>query len=640
MMNKKILIFIIALTGILNGNAQEYLTSFGNSQDVDNQRDNREVCATLPFFDDFSTSYKYTDDSKWIKNNVFVSSNFPMMPVNYNAATFDVVDRYGKIYSRGSSNPFIGDTLKSVKIRLDSLDNQHLAPGDSLYFSFYYQPGGYGDSPERFDSLVLQFGYGYDVEVYDSTNNHSYTERHTAWRQMWAVEGVELDTFLLGCGENQYFKKVMIPITDTCFFVEDFQVLFFNYGTLPTTMYPNDRSNMDMWNIDFVYLDKNRSFDGDHYPLVSLTETMPSFLKRYQSMPYKHYKENPIAAILNEFDINMTNLDANSHQVKYSCEVVDNNSSWNYSYERNPFIINQYQNVGVASEHIMMGNFIYPYNESFDTTSYTIRHYIEVVDAQSGEVRGDSIVRRQGFYNYFAYDDGTPEMGYGLVPSDTYFATQFNVQRLDTLRGVQLLFNRTFNDANFNFFDIVVWRDNNGKPGEEIYRLENQRPKWNDSIEYNFSYYKFNQVVKVNGTFYVGVRQRYSKTINIGFDSSKDNHQYNFYNVGEGWKNSAFPGSIMIRPVMGKKGYFAGVDENQDVTLNVYPNPAQNIIHIDGLDESLCDEIVIYDITGRAVKHYSYSNELNISELQNGAYMLRVVFKDGSNNTSKLLISK
>ena len=643
MMNKKIFIVLLAFAGVLSGNAQEYLTGFNYSEQeevAENQTDRWDVYATLPFFDDFTKSYKYTDDSKWLQNNVYVSNNFPMYPVSHNVATFDVADRYGKIYSRGSSNPFIGDTLKSVKIRLDSIGNQLLTPADSLYFSFYYQPGGYGDSPEHFDSLVLQFGYGYNVEVFDSVSQHYYTERHTAWRQMWATPGIELDTFLLSCNENQYFKKVMIPIVDTCFFVEDFQVLFFNYGTLPTTMYPNDRSNMDQWNVDFIYLDRNRSLENDTYPLVSLTGTVPSFLKRYQSMPYKHFKENPISAILNDFDISMANLDVNTHEVKYACEVEDNNSSWSYSYNTNQMVITQYHDVGVSTNHIEMYNFIYPYNESFDTTSYTIRHYVEVIDEHSGEVRGDTIIRHQGFYNYFAYDDGTPEMGYGLVPSDTYFAAQFHVTKLDTVSGVQILFNRTFNDANFNFFDIVVWRDNNGKPGEILYSLENQRPKWNDSIAYNFSFYKFNEVVKVNSVFYIGIRQRYSKSINIGFDSSIDNHQYNFYEVGGGWKNSAYPGSLMIRPVMGKNGYFVDVEENQEVTLNVYPNPAQNVVHINGLDADCCDEILISDVTGRVVKRSQYSNELNVSELQDGAYMISIVMADCLYKTSKLLISK
>ena len=134
MMNKKIiLIILLAFVGVLNGNAQEYLTAFGDDvQDkvAENQRDGWEIGVSLPFFDDFSTSYKYTDNSKWLFNNVYVSSNFPMFPINHNAATLDVADHFGKIYSRGSSTPFIADTLKSVKIRLDRLDNQALTPAD------------------------------------------------------------------------------------------------------------------------------------------------------------------------------------------------------------------------------------------------------------------------------------------------------------------------------------------------------------------------------------------------------------------------------------------------------------------------------------------------------------------------------
>lgn len=360
-------------------------------------------------------------------------------------------------------------------------------------------------------------------------------------------------------------------------------------------------------------------------------------------MPYKHFKENPINELdVDGFDIYLSNLDMNMHQVKYSCEVEDNNTGWFYRYDANPFVINQYQSHGVMTQHILMNDFIYPYDVPADTTSFTIRHYIEVVDEHSGEVEGDTLERHQGFYNYFSYDDGTPEKGYGLVPDDTYLAVQFKVSTLDTLSGVQMLFNRTFNDANFNFFDIVVWRDNNGKPGEIIYTLSDQRPSWNDSLIYNFSFYKFDEVVKINSVFYVGLRQQYSKSINIGFDSSSDNRQYNFYDAGEGWKNSSFPGSIMIRPVVGKTAYFVGVDENQEGAnnLTVYPNPANNVIYIDGVDEYNCKEILIYDLTGKAVKQYSYSNTLNVNDLNDGVYFLKVVDNNGGYKTAKLLISK
>ena len=642
-MNKRfVLTILLAVFCVFNGKAQEYLTGFNGLPQEETQNSDRDAVAALPFFDDFSKLAYIPDQSKWMSRNVFVNSGFPKFPVNFGAATFDVVDQYGKVYSRGSSNPFIADSLLSVKIRLDSLGNQALTPADSIYFSFYYQPGGFGDSPERDDSLVLQFGYGYDKTVFDTILQDSVIWRLTKWKQVWASEGMTYETFIDSLDENHYFKKVMIPIVDPHFFVEDFQILFYNYGTLPTTMYPNDRSNMDMWNIDFVYLDKNRSIENDTYPTVSFSNPSPTLLKRYSSMPYKHYKENPINEINSVFNMYLTDMDINAHEVRYSCEIDDNNSDWHYSYIDNPFIINQYWNVGVVQDSIVMGDFIYPYSLPVDTTSFTIRHYIDVIDEHGDVVKGDSIVYHQGFYNYFAYDDGTPEMGYGVTPSDTYFAMQFKVTKLDTLSGVQMLFNRTLNDANYNFFDIMVWKDNNGKPGQVLYTLKDQRPIWDDEQMYRFSYYEFDKTVKVNSTFYVGIRQQYSKTINIGFDSSTDNHKYVFYEVGEGWKNSSFPGSLMIRPVMGKNPYYVGIEENQEVTcgLNVYPNPTNNVVRIEGIDADSCKEIVIYDLAGRAVKQYQYCNELNVSELQNGVYMLRVINNDGSFETVKLLITK
>lgn len=642
-MNKKISLIILFAVFCMNGFAQEYLTDFyGGVSEMRQQKSRNDAAVTLPFFDDFRGNGAYLNQGKWQSLCVIANSGFPYKPVNQRAATLDVIDEFGKVYSRGSSNPFIADSLLSVRIRLDSVENHALTPADSVYLSFYYQPGGRGDSPEENDSLVLQFGYGYDYKIFDTVTQDSVTVRGVAWKQMWATKGMSFETFLIDCDENQFFKKVMIPITDSRFFVEDFYLLFFNYGTLPTTMYPNDRSNMDQWNIDFVYLDKNRNIDNDTYPLVSFTETAPSFLSRYKSMPYKHYKENPIAAIKNDFDMFLTNLDVNDHQIRYSCEVTDNNSNWQYSYQNQPTIISKYAMQGVDSLYVTMGDFIYPYNNQYDTTTFTIRHKIEVVDEHSGEVSGDVMVCEQGFYNYFSYDDGVPEKGYGLVPDDTYMAAQFNVTRLDTLSGVQILFNRTFNDANYNFFDIVVWRDNNGKPGDVIYTLENQRPIWDDSLVYNFSYYEFDEVVKVNSIFYVGIRQQYSKSINIGFDTYNDNSQYCFYETGSGWKNTSFAGSFMIRPVMGRNPYFIGIDENQEVTkkLQIYPNPATDVVYLEGISEENCNEILIYDVSGRVVKRDIYHKLLNISDLSDGVYFLHINMKDGSSDTSKLFIIK
>ena len=130
MMNKKFVLTILFATFILiDGKSQEYLTGFvGGIPENEFIETRDEVVATLPFFDDFTNHDVYPDATKWQSKDVFVNSGFAKMPVNYRTATFDLLDLYGKVYSHGSSNPFIADSLLSVKIRLDSIGNHVLTP--------------------------------------------------------------------------------------------------------------------------------------------------------------------------------------------------------------------------------------------------------------------------------------------------------------------------------------------------------------------------------------------------------------------------------------------------------------------------------------------------------------------------------
>lgn len=623
----------------LCGNAQEYLVGFGNGADTRDGQQRivyNDNVATLPFFDDFTELGNSPSQQRWQGYCVFTNSGFPYLPVNYRAATLDLVDEQGAVYNNGSSSPFIADSLMSVAIRLDSLDGRALTPADSLYLSFYYQAGGYGDAPDKNDSLVLCFGYGYDELVVDPETGFEVVYERTAWRHIWSIGGMDFDST---------FTKVMIPITDTCFFKERFYILFYNYGTLPTTMYPNDRSNMDMWNIDFVYLNAGRTSNPfikeDTYPKVSLTGQKPLMLKRYSSMPYRQYAEtSPEVSMNYKVVMFSTNLDSMNHHVHYYCDVENNSNGTVYHVNDTDFVLNQYAADGVAMHNILLKNFRFPDNIQADSASFTIRQYIDVVDQYGATVAGDSIVSNQGFYNYFAYDDGIPEKGYGLTPDDTYMATQFNVATPDKLYGVQLLFNRTYNDANFNFFDIYVWGNNDGKPGNVIYVLENQRPEWSDNM-YEFTYYEFDNPVNVSGTFYVGIRQQEKKSINIGFDTSRDCSAYNFFKVNSYWEPSQFSGALMIRPVVGSN-YYIGIDENQDVMtdLQLSPNPVSSVLHLDGTSAEKCSEIIVYDLTGRTVMNVQYSNELKVRDLDNGVYVIRIINHDGSSLSSKFIVSR
>lgn len=693
-MKNKLLIFITLIFLGLQGFSQEYLTGFSNGTMTvgddngynANRNQGRSVAdnkLSLPIFDDFTGDHGL-DATIWKNRSVFVNSGFPSFPTNYNAATFDVLDETGKVYSHASSNPFVADSLISNPISL-----KELTIADSLYFSFYFQPQGKGDAPESTDSLVLMFGYVLDTfrieydsvyvyEMFDymqvdtifagdilyhdmnsSCNQDMYTisqslytiedsltkvaipcdtvfYQEMVWNHIWSSEGMSLDSFLIK-NNNQHFKQVMIPVKDEKYFKSDMVILFYNYATMPSTMYPNDRSNVDNWNIDFIYFDKNRSYDNTTYPMISFSEKSPSLLGRYQSMPYLQYKSNPTVAMSTNYNMYFTNLDSVGASIEYSCNIENLTSGWTYDYG-SELLVSSFENHGVHEYPVHLKNFLFDMDEKSDTATYRITHVIKL--DKDSSVKGDTLVGYQVFNNYYAYDDGTPERGYGVTPDDSYFATQFTISTPDTLCGVQLLFNRTHNDANYDFFDIVVWNDNNGRPGNEIYRIKNQRPIWDENEIYKFAYYPFDKVLKVNGTIYVGIMQQARESINIGFDTSVDNSQYNFFETGDGWLNSQMKGSLMIRPVLG--GDYVIEEENgvQKNRLGLYPVPSQNEVNISELPADSCDEIMIFDMTGRLMKRYHHNVRLDVSDLSNGLYMIRVVTGEGKSYTEKFLISK
>lgn len=701
-MKSRIIIFAITFLICLNLNAQEYLSGFSHDQKQSEATNDRSSLKhiTLPVFDDFSKDHVYPNSDIWQNRQVLVNSGFPLYPTNYNAATFDVLNEHGAVYSNGSSTPFIADSLLSRPIRLVDENGEPLSPADSLYFSFYYQPQGNGDAPEPHDSLVLKFGcvvdtfrieydtlfitdvleyMGVDTIFVGDVLYHDYTStcdldmytlaerQYTAadsnavvaipcdtvfysemrWDHVWSSEGMPLDSFLLK-NNDQYFKQVKVAVTNPNYFVNDMIVLFYNYGSLPSTMYANDRSNVDNWNVDFVYFDRNRSYNDDTYNMVTFSQKSPSLLKRYNSMPYRQYVANPTVAMVADYQMYIANLDSVSVKTKYTCQIEKTTEDWSFNYESKlcdvaPFISSGFQNCDgdnatQACPHL--NNFLFDLDSSVDSASYVITHIISVEDTESNVV-GDTLYGKQGFYNYYSYDDGTPEMGYGVVPEDSYFASQFTLSIPDTLCGVQLLFNRTFNDANYDFFDIVVWNDNNGKPGNEIYRLENQRPRWDDNLIYKFAYYRFDKLLKVNGTIYVGIMQHSRESINIGFDTSADNHQYNFYETGGGWMNSMMKGSLMIRPVVGSN-YYIGTEEikAENNKLEIYPNPTSDVLNIANISSDKCDDIRVYDMSGRLLRQYSYECNLDVSDLSKGLYMIRVVTEDSGVYVGKFLIHR
>ena len=701
--NFKVLVLALAL-GLfaMPATAQEILTYYRTT--TEKAPVNRGVAEArfLPFFDDFSQSILYPDSTKWTDNNVLVNDGFTLCPPNRNGATFDVLDANGRVYDYAISNAFVAEYLTSARIRLDSImepEPRALTPADSVYLSFYYQPQGNGNAPEDQDSLVLQFGItteyqefqyleyqnvtiaeifeqmqvdtlfpGDTVWAWGDCNPNLYfiitdtltsitqgqisipcdsvftTMADTTWYHIWSVPGQTLESFMAE-NDGQYFKQVMIPITDLNFFKDNFYFRFYNYASIVNSSLPTERSNEDNWNIDFVYLNIHRTINDTDYPMLTFSGQRPSFFNRYQSIPYRQYRVNPNSAMRESMEVDIANLDGIDHEANYYYKVQKIGGGQHYTRTLEPVTVQPYKTNGYLqcpeygeSPACPYVGELFALNMWYDSVSYQISHY--VYDSTANPPLVDSMIYRVGMYNYYAYDDGTPELGYGVSNAGGKFAVRFDIGDYDTIQGVQLLFNHTLKDANDKYFDIVIWKDENGKPGEELYRLSGQRPQWQEQI-YRFTYYKFDKLVTTTSTFYIGIEQGNNGLINIGLDASTDNMEYNFVNTNGSWQQSNMPGSLMIRPVMGPS-YYIGVEENGPSTgsgtLAIYPNPVNNTLHIESEIQS--GQVSIYDLTGRKVLQSEYQPNISVSHLNNGLYFIQIVTAEGQVINQKFIISK
>ena len=70
-----------------------------------------------------------------------------------------------------------------------------------------------------------------------------------------------------------------------------------------------------------------------------------------------------------------------------------------------------------------------------------------------------------------------------------------------------------------------------------------------------------------------------------------------------------------------------GVEDYDNEEVNVYPNPATDMLHIDG---SNIQSVSLYNLQGQCVMTESGNvNELSISNLSRGMYILKVTTDNG-----------
>lgn len=600
-MSRRVFVYIILLISCLPVKAQEVVTGLQSNIQVraawEKSDKRKSLAATdtliLPFFDDFSKITVYPDQTKWLDNFVFINNTYSNQQITAGIATFDALDNTGRLYETASAFGFMADQLTSRPINLN------YAPIDDIYFSFFYEPGGLGDAPEPKDSLTLQF----------------YAPLENTWYSVWQAEGTSVHPF----------KAVIIPVNNPRFLKKGFQFRFINYASLSaSTADPSMIGNSDIWNIDYVLLNRNRNSSDTIPPDVAFTLPVRSVLKTQEAMPWQQFRKVFLSEMGPFIRTHYRNNDKIIRNVTRNYEITDiYKNSVAYAFSAGA------TNIDPDTSIDYNANLLYTFNsDNPDSALFRIKSYMitDVFDPK----QNDTIIYYQRFSDYFAYDDGSAEAGYGingLGSRNAMVAYRFKSFTTDTLRAIRICFNDSYQNANLRTFDLMVWSDNNGIPGDIVYIQEEMTVKQGEGIN-GFYTYILNDPQPVNGIFYIGWKQRSETFLNGGFDVNTPHGDKQYYWLNGNWNLSQANGSLMIRPVVGRAITTTSIrDVVPQYILKIWPNPASSLLNIDAGDLlflSATPAISIYDITGREIMTGRLKEQIDVSRLPDGIYLLVV----------------
>lgn len=546
----------------------------------------------LPFFDDFSGRSVFPDTRKWSDNFVFINNTYSDKQITTGVATFDAIDNRGMMYETAISSGFVGDMLTSLPINL------RYTAAENIMLSFYYQAGGLGDSPEPNDSLTLQF----------------LAPEENKWYAIWRAKGTS----------DQNFRQAVITIDNPRFLKKGFRFRFMNYATISqSTPDPSMIGNCDHWNIDYVLLGKNRETDDTVYADVAFRSPIRSLLKNHEAMPWNQFRETELQEMGAFIPIHYRNNDVIVRNVTRNFEIWDvNKNAPVHSFTAGATNISSLTNVSYNA------NLIYTY-KSNSPDSATFRVICTLKTDDFDPKVNDTIIYYQVFKNYFAFDDGSAEMGYGINGSgsrNAMVAYRFNSYIPDTLRSIQICFNDSYKDASKRAFDLMVWDDNKGIPGNILYTGEEVMVEQTNRIN-GFYSYRITDGVPVNGVFYIGWKQRSETFLNAGLDLNTPNKGRQLYWLNGEWQQSQANGSLMIRAVVGTLEKTTSINDLYNRKQNlvmISPNPARDYITVTTgeINNPELSMITVTDLNGRELIKCRNTGQINIASLHEGIYIV------------------
>ena len=576
---------------------------------------------TLPFFDDFSESKLFPDSTRWLNNYVYINNQFPIEPPTFNVATFDGLGSDGRPYNLTINKDAImsGDSLTSQPINLNDSMGSEYELSDSIILSFFYQPNGNGYHLASDDSLRLLF--------FSKTG---------VWVQVWSTGGRT---------DSKDFEHVMIPIRDTNFLHKGFQ---FTFTTLTKRV-----GNANHWHVDYVYLDSRRSLNLDYYNDYAVQTTPTSLLKNYTSMPYSHFLAD---ASNQEADAQYFRA-SNLFNVGKNIEIRHRDSSNGLLLKETDFNQNSNNILAKSSSLRNLPNYSFTGLSGSDPIIINREVSIRENGIINDYTNNDVFSINQVFHDYYSYDDGSAERGFGFDqntnPSDIEgrIATAFDITKEDTLYALATYFNEAVYDVSGRLFQYRVWSQLKGVDGATedviLYSSETQSPTYNIANgERTFNtHYLDTSLLLSSGRYYIGWFQPNLYNLNVGWDMNHGNLKTEptvspnlYYNVLDQWSNTDLPeGTLMMRPHFGsRRELYASVHRVSRPIYKptLFPNPARTVVHFGKKYEA----VSLRSLNGNIVLEDSEADHLSIQGLEAGIYFVSLEDGDGNYYTSKLII--
>ncbi|MCC5917573.1 MAG: T9SS type A sorting domain-containing protein [Cryomorphaceae bacterium] len=541
----------------------------------------------IPFVDDFSYRSNIPNPKLWADRDVYVNNTYGINPPTIGVATFDGLDSNGRPYDI---------TAGQVSRPCDKLTSRHidLQGKSNVYLSFLYQETGRGESPSNIDSLRLEFWSPFD----------------TVWTSVWGVVGTT--------GPFHNFKSVVIPITDSSYLQKGFRFRFTSFG--------NPSGAFDVWNVDYVVirqwisspdtLPEDIAFVYPHRSLLSSS---------YEAIPYWVYGNNP------------SNYTRSSVKQSYKRNNPQFSGTLGVSAY---YLTGQGVNQSVGPDvnlNAVHRNLLYqiiewdqPINKSFTNDldpinqSFTLKMTSFLSGSGAGLRQNDTLVRNQFFGNYYAYDDGSAERAYGIAnQAGAISLSSFSIQASDSLKGMYIYFQPADVDPRTNAFQIVVYENNAGIPGNVLFESDSLYvPRFSEHNQFiPFSLDK--AFFMPSGTYFIGTKQRDAAKLNIGFDINNHSTTTLVYGDGSNWFPTIFDGTLMIRPYFRTEAPEISVDKHKKPSAwTVYPNPTSDVIRVKGSYEKL--HYQIRDLLGRVVAEGTAgpSDDISLQHLPSGMYLM------------------